>query len=130
MFITFTIGVRHASHSDDLGVHLVVAAGTPAPRLPDRTRKVRLLASPNVRRGWTDDELGTRQGPLGAQNGPHAGKNGTYARHDGPGQKRQRLVRSGLERQPRLRRLSLGDAEAPRRGAARVQGISRAAALR
>ena len=42
----------------------------------------------------------------------------------------RRLVRLLLERQPRLRRLSLGDAEAPRRRAARVQGVPRAAALR
>ncbi len=41
-----------------------------------------------------------------------------------------RRVRSALERQPRLRRIPRGNAEAPRRGADRIQGFPRSAASR
>ena len=59
-----TLRTRHACHSDDLGVSVVVAARIPDSRPHDRARKVRLLASPDLRRRWTDARLGPRQGPL------------------------------------------------------------------
>ena len=67
---------------------------------------------------------------LRSQDGAHAGKNGARARPDGTLPEPGRLVQLLLERQQRVRRLSPGDAETPRRGAARVQGVPRAAALR
>src|ERR1700722_10634070 len=114
MFITFTrVRTRHANHSDGFGVSVVVADRPRAPWPPHRARKIRPQASPFLRRRRANVLWESGSGSLGPQDGPLAGKDGNGAREGGPVQKRGRLVRPGDERKPRLRRLSLRDAEAP-----------------